>query len=865
MDWPQKQIRLFRALLYCYPAEFRHEYGAEMEQLFGERVRSEPRWRVWLEAIADIGLTAPREQWHTTLQDLKYGARVMAVAPSFTMIAIVVIALGIGATAAVFSAVNAVLLRSLPYGHPEKLVYLFSPNPRFKGVPEEMGPNLPDFYDWRRLSHSFTSMAMFQDTEVNVVGNGSTHRAGASFVTGDFFRTLQVRAAMGRCLDAGDDRPGHERVAVISDAFWRSELGAAPDVLGRRIQFNKQTYTIVGVMRKEFGYPFDGDIPYETPAFKQTDVWLPAAYKADKKTNRVDFDDANAIARLRDGVSAGVAQAELVALETRLEPLYPEMWRGWTARVKPLVATIVGPVESMLWLLLGAAGLVLLIAIANTGNLLLARASARAHEMGIRSALGAERGRIIRQLLTEALMLSLAGGALGVGLAYAAVSVLRRLNPGGIPRFDSTTVDGRVLFVAVLISLATGVFSGLAPALAASRANLNDLLRKAGNRMAGASSRSRFALIVTEVALSVVLLSASLLLVRSYLRLAAVDTGFAPATLTFRINPPDQPPAFYESLLAKLQTLPGVRYAGASSGLPLSHYESVSTAEIRGYGTASEVVETHSITPEYRKALGMILLRGRDFDARDVAGKPPVVMVNQAFAAAYFSGRDPVGGQLRTGIGNLSKEPWATVVGLVGDVRHSSLEESPRPLVLQPSSNGHDFALSLDIPVSRGIAEARDALRSLDPALALDNVRTMRERMKESNARRTFQTTLLTGFSATAVVLALAGLYGVMSYAVKQRTTEIGVRMALGASRAQVLGMILWQGLRLTIAGLAIGFVGALGANRLIRSWLYGVTETDPLTFGTAAIFMLIVAAVACIVPAWNAMRIEPVEALRAE
>jgi putative ABC transport system permease protein len=414
-----------------------------MEQLFAERMRREPRFRLWLETIADVAVSAPREQWHTTVHDLKYGVRVLLAIPGFTAVALGVIALGIGATVAVFSAVNAVLLRSLPYGHPEKLVYLFTPNVNFKGIPEEMSPNVADFYDWQRLSHSFTSMAMLRETEVNVVGNGPTHRAGASFVTADFFRTLQVRPALGRTLDSGDDQPGHERVTVVSDAFWRSELGGTPDVLGRRVQFDKQSYTVVGVMPKEFGYPYDGDIPYETPAFKQTDVWIPAAYKPAEKTNRTDFASANAIARLRDGVSPAAAQAELEALESPLQLLYPEMWRGWTVRLKLLVRTIVGPVENMLWLLLGAVGLVLLIAIANTANLLLARASARAHEMGIRTALGAERGRIIRQLLTESLLLSISGGAVGVALAYAAVGVLRKLNPGGIPRFDATTVDER--------------------------------------------------------------------------------------------------------------------------------------------------------------------------------------------------------------------------------------------------------------------------------------------------------------------------------------------------------------------------------------------------------------------------------------
>ncbi len=454
MDWPQSQIRLFRALLYCYPAEFRHEYGAEMEQLFANRLQSEPRLRLWLETAADLAFSAPREHWHILLSDLRYGARLLAAVPGFTAIALLVIALGIGATVSIFSVVNAVLLRSLPYEHAEKLVYLWSPNPNFKGVPQEMGPNVPDFYDWQRLSHSFSAMTIFRQAALNLFLDGSARRVEAAFVSGNFFRTLQAWPAIGRSLDANDDRPGHNHVAVISGQFWRSQFASRPEVIGKQIQLNRQNYTVVGVMPKDFGYPFAGDIPYEQSEFKQTDIWLPVAYSLKQKTDRINFDSADAIARLRDGISIGAAQAELNGLELRLQPLYPEMWRGWVALVRPLVETIIGPVKKMLWLLLGAVGIVLLIAISNVANLLLARATARAHELGIRTALGAERGRIIRQLLTESLLLSCVGGALGIAFAYAAVRLLTSLNPGDIPRFDAVNVDGRVLLLGVTLSVA---------------------------------------------------------------------------------------------------------------------------------------------------------------------------------------------------------------------------------------------------------------------------------------------------------------------------------------------------------------------------------------------------------------------------
>jgi putative ABC transport system permease protein len=642
-------------------------------------------------------------------------------------------------------------------------------------------------------------------------------------------------------------------------------------VIGKQIQLNRHDYTVVGVMSKDFGYPFDGDIPYTHSEFKRTDIWLPAAYTAKQRTDRTDnFESADAaIGRLRDGVSAAVAQAELQAIEARLSPLYPEMWRGWSALVRPLVQTIVGPVEEMLWLLLGAVGMVLLIAISNVANLLLARATARAHELGIRTALGAERGRIIRQLMTESLMLSCAGGALGIALAYTAVHLLIHLNPGNIPRFDSATVDGRVLLAAVILSVGTGVLSGIVPALSASRANINDLLRRGSNRVAGTSNRGRFALIVLEVALSVILLAGSGLLIRSYLRLAAIDPGFSPKTLTFRLNldarydKPELRAEFYRRYLEKLQHIHGVKYAGATSAMPLSYEESLTFAEIRGFGKPKEMLESRSVTPDYRRALGTPLLRGRDFDLHDVSSKTPVAMVNEKFVVAYFHGRDPLGGQVRMGIGDFSANAWATVVGVVGDIRHNKLEETPQPQIFQPVDNGDYFAIQSSIPIRQVIDQARAELRSLDPVLTLESIRTMAERITESSARRRFQTALLTGFAAIAVALALIGLYGLMSYTVKQRTAEIGIRVAVGASRGRVLGLILSQGLRLIAVGLLIGLAGAFALTRLVSAWLFGVKATDPVTFVAVPLFVLAVACCACIIPAWSATRIDPIHALR--
>jgi len=871
MDWLPNQTKLFRAMLYCYPAEFRHEYGAEMEHLFQDRLRSEPRWRLWLDTLTDVAFSAPKEHWEILRSDVRYGARVLAAMPGFSAIVLLVIALGIGATVSIFSLVNAVLLRSLPYGHPGELMYLWSPNPNFKGVPDEMGPTIADFYGWQQQSHSFSAMALLRQRAVNVVRDSVASRVEAASVSGNFFQTMEAWPQKGRSLDTGDDQPGHEHVAVVSDEFWRSQFAADPAVIGKHFQLNRQDYTVVGVMPHDFGYPFEGDIPYDHSGFRQTDIWLPAAYSVKDKTDRTNFESADAaIGRLKNGVSVAAAQAELIAIEARFQPLYPEMWKGWTALVKPLVQTIVGPVEKILWLLLGAVGIVLLIAVSNVAGLLLARATARAHELGIRTALGAKRSRIIRQLLTESLLLSCTGGAFGVALAYGLVHVLTSLNPGKIPRFESATVDGRVLLVAAALSIATGVAAGLGPALSSCGPNISDLLRRGGSRVAGGSHRGRFAFVVLEVALSVVLLAGSGLLIRSYIQLEAVDPGFSRASLTLkpnlddRYNTSESQASFYKMFLEKLQTLPGVKYAGASSVLPLSGGDSMSFIKTRGNENSKEIVEDRSVTPEYRKAIGTPLLRGRDFDLHDLNSKAKVVMVNAKFADTYFHGRNPLGEQVCICVGSSDAASWSTVIGVVGDVRHTALEEAGKPQMFQPTTAGDSFAIRYDIPTKQVVDEARAALRSLDPALTLEAT-TMNDVIKASNARRTFQTSLLTGFAAVAVVLALVGLYGLMSYTVKQRKAEIGIRLAIGSPRSRVLTLILGQGLRLTGYGLLIGLACAFAMTRLVSAWLFGVESNDPVTFVVVPLFLLAVACCACLIPAWSATRIDPVQTLREE
>jgi predicted permease len=869
MAWRRSAVRIYRALLLAYPAEFRHEYGSQMEQLFEDRLESEPQVRVWLDTLTDVALSAPREHLHILAADLRYGARMIRKSPAFTLVALLAMALGIGATTAVFSLVNAVLIRSLPYSDPAKLVYIWTPIPRLKEIPPEMTPSSSDFYAWKQTAHSFSDLTMFQQERFTLVSPGAALHIGGARVAGNFFQTLGAAAEVGRVIGADDDQPGHPRVAVISDGLWHSMFRGDAGVLGKTLQLNREFYQVVGVMPPAFLYPHNTDFPYSDGDIASTQIWVPAALTAQQKSDWNLNIDGVAIGRLRPGVPLEQAQAEMSAIETRLDPLiHPPAWRGWAALVRPFVNTAVGPVQPLLWLLLGAVSVVLLIACTNVANLLLARSAGRVHEMGVRTALGAERARLIRQMLTEAVLLSLGGGALGIGIAYAAVRLVMLLHPGNIPRLDETSLDARVLLFTAAASLFTGLAFGLLPALASSRVNINNLLKQGGGRgIAGSSNRLRNGLIVTEVALSVILLAGAGLLIRSYLKVQAVDTGFAPSTLTMplrldaRYDTPQKTSSFFQNLLDQVDRLPGVTSAGFVSALPLSHRETMSTLEIKGHMVRKDqLVDSRTATVPYFESMGIRLVEGRFFGAADI-------VVSQSFAKSYFAGEPAIGQQLH--IGEDTAGPWHTVVGVVSDVRHTSLEENPRPVVYQPffpfAQNPAYLTVRAAIPPEQLVSSITKIVRSIDPNIAPEHVGTMSQLVSEATSRRRFQTVVLAVFAGTAVFLALVGLYGLMAYAVKQRTAEIGIRIALGASALRVLGMVLWKGLALVAAGLALGLAGALAITRLGTSWLYGISSADPLTFLLVPVLILVVALAACLIPAWKATRIDPVTALRCD
>ena len=873
MAWRRNAVRIYRALLFAYPAEFRHEYGSQMEQVFEGRLKSEPSLRVWLDTIADLAFSAPAEHLHILGADLKYGARMIRKAPAFTLVALLAMALGIGATTAVFSLVNAVLIRSLPYAEPEKLVYVWTPIPRLKDLPAEISPSSPDFYAFQKDSHSFSDLTMFQQERLTLVSSGGSRKLGAARVAGNFFHTLGATPQLGRAIDSGDDRPGHEHVAVISDALWRSTFAGDPGMLGKTLQLNREIFTVVGVMPAAFAYPHSADFPYSNGDISATQIWIPIALTEKQKS---DFDTGTqaTIGRLRSGVALQQAQAEMSALEAHLDPLlHPPFLQGCTALLRPFIDTAVGPVRPLLWLLLGAVSLVLQIACSNVANLLLARAAGRVHEMGIRTALGAERARLVRQMLTEAVLLALGGGALGAGIADAAVRLVVRLHPMDIPRLDETSLDARVLLFTLAASLLTGMIFGLLPALAASRVNVSRLLKQGGNKgIAGTSNSLRNGLIVTEVALSVILLAGAGVLIRSYLKVQAVDTGFVPSTLTMpvrldeRYDTPEKTGEFFRNLMTQVSRLPGVTSTGLVTALPLSHRESVSTFEIKGHAVKKEtLVDARSATVSYFQSMGIRLLEGSFFAEQAAPGHPVETVVSQGFAKTYFPGEAAAGQQIR--FDTSPTAPWHTIVGVVADVRHSSLEDNPRPAIYEsfaqsPQSPGY-LTVQAAGPGDRLISSIGKIVRSIDPAVAPEHAETMAQLVSEASSQRRFQTVVLSVFAATAVFLALVGLYGLMAYAVKQRTAEIGIRIALGASASRVLGMVVRKGLALVAIGLAIGLAGALAVTRLGASWLFGVSPADPATFLLVPVLILAVALCACLIPAWKATRIDPVSALR--
>jgi predicted permease len=802
------------------------------------------------------------------LQDTRFGLRTLRRSPGFTFTAVCTLALGIGACTAVFSLVNAVLLRSLPYGDPYRLVYLFTPNPNIPVPPEVMTPSYADFYDIGRQDHSFAKMSVFEQATFNLAIGGSVERMSAAKVDENFFATLESAPEIGRAIGTDDNVPGHSRVAVISDSLWYSMFGRSADILERSLSLEGASYKIVGVMPPAFAYPSSSDLPYGNPSIKATHIWVPLALTAKQKAEREPGSD-EAIARLRPGVSVREAQAEMSSIMKRLDQLHTgDLGRGWGALVKNFMDNAVGPVRPLMWLLLGAVLLVLLIACGNAASLLLARAANRTRELGMRAALGAGRGRIVRQLLTESLLIGVAAGVLGIGLAYLFQHLLLRLDPGDIPRLNEASLDTRVLLFTVGASLLTSLLAGMLPALTVVRMSLTGFLKSGVGT--GAHSRSQSVLIVVEAALVVVLLAGAGLFIRSYLNVESVATGFSPATVTMnvaldeRYGTPQQQGVFFRNLISKIGELPGIDAAGAINYLPLTHSESLGFFWVDGFANQKDqMAEGRSVTPQYFQAMNIPLLTGRFFTEDDVSIAVRPKIVNEQFAKKYFAGRNPIGGRIRPS----EKDPWSTVVGVVADVRHLTLEEAPQPQMYSPDYEfgGAYVAVRSMRPPAAVASEIRETLKGIDRNLARSDVHTMRDLMSEATARRRFQTSLLSVFAAIALFLALVGLYGLMAYSVNCRTRELGIRMALGAQRTDVTLLVLRKAGLLLGSGLAGGLVCTWIATRAVKAFLFGVDAHDPATILLVCGLLAACGFIAALIPARRAASIDPMQALRTE
>jgi predicted permease len=650
--------------------------------------------------------------------------------------------------------------------------------------------------------------------------------------------------------------------------LWHATFGGDPQVVGKSIHLDGQPYRVIGVMPKEFSYPHGSDFPeqYQFASLARTDVWVPAALTpAEQAGQELNNFDA-AIGRLRGEVGLAQAQSEMSAIEKRLDPLHNEGWRDLAVLLVPFVETAMGPVRPLLNMLMGAVCLVLLMACGNLASLLMARAADRSHELGVRAALGAGRWRLVRLLLTESLLLAMIGGALAVSLSYGLLKVVAKLNPGDIPRFDEIGLDRRVLLFGLAVSIASGVVSGLYPAVCASFVSVGELLSRGGRGMAGVSWRARNTLIVVEIAMTVVLLAGAGLLIRSYLIVAGEDKGFSQTTLTMNIllNPQTQKSdQLRRDLMDRIRATPGVQVAGSIDDLPLSTNEDKGFLELEGYvSRVKQTVSVRETAGEYFQAMQIPLMAGRylqDSDAADGSVRhPQAVVVSRSFARRYFPDGDPIGHRLR-----INESPWFSIVGVVGDVRHSSLEETPGPIVYAQNGLADSVAIRTVSAPDAIVSSIRKLVSALGEGAAVTDIQTMNRYVDQAAARRRFQTAALLALAGVAVFLTLVGLYGLLSYTVMQRTAEIGVRMALGASRGAIVRMVALYGLKLTAAGLSLGLCLALAFARFAAGFLYGVSPADLETFIAVPALMLGVAAIACVTPAWKAAGIDPVNALR--
>ena len=809
----------------------------------------------------------------TLLHDLRYGLRMLAKSPGFAIIAIATLALGIGANTAIFSVVYAVLLKPLPFADPSQLVFVFEAKPQ-EGI-SGAGFSYANLAEVRAQNHVFAELAGVQNHQLTLTGRGDPAAVDTAIVTPELFSLLGVKPLAGRTFLPDDGKQGALPVVLLSENLWRGRIGADPTVIGKPISLDKRSFTVVGVMPADFRYPV-------LPATDE--VWIPLVQDPlfGPWMPRPGGHWLRVIGRLKPGVSFAQAQSELDAIGPRLAKKFPSDNSGWTIRIEPLQQVIVGDVRTALLVLLGAVGLVLLIACANISNLLLARATSRGKEIALRIALGAGRSRIIRQLLTESAVLGLLGGAAGVLLAYWGVHALISFLPENVPQIHAIRVDASVLVFALLLSILASVIFGLAPAFFAADSNLQSTLKEGAGRSGEAASR-RFArsfLAVAEVALAMVLLVAAGLLVRSFLTLTSFNPGFdvrnvvmADASLPqFQYSKPEQWTAFSDELLRRLQSQPGMRDSAMAVPLPLANgfvnlgFDIVGNPPLpKGIAITADYV---SISPNYFRVMGIRLIRGRIFNHQDAASAPPVTIISEALVQRFFPNQDPLGKQLVFGFPPNPGVP-RQIIGIVGDVRDVSLSQDPGPMMYVPFDQapfwGGEVVVRSSLSLGSVSAAIRHEVHQIDKDLPVNDIGPMSGAIDLSVSEPRFRTGLLVLFGAMALVLAAAGIFGVISYSVGRRTHEIGIRITLGATPANVLRLILSESSKLVLVGLAVGIAAALALARLLSNLLFGIRPADPFTFAAVALLLVAVATAAAYIPARRATRVDPVIALRTE
>jgi len=801
--------------------------------------------------------------------DLRYGARTLLKSPAFTLAAVFTIALGVGANTAIFSVVNALLLRPLPYDEAGRLIWIWGDNKQL-GVSQGY-LSAGDIDDFGRQSTRLESVAAWTTVPINLVGETRSERLEGILVSPNFFRTLGVRMAVGRDFEPGEGREGHNQFVIISDGLWRRRFGSDPGVIGRTLtldRYDQNSFTVVGVAPPEVQFPL------------RTDVWMPDMDEGgDERGGR----DLRAVARLKHGATLEQAQDELNAISQSLEQQYPKTNAGWRVTLTSARDVIIGTPYRAVWVLLGAVGCVLLIACANVANLQLARAAARGKEIALRAALGASRWRIVRQLLTESVLLALVGGAVGLLLAWWGVGLLRAVGPDSIPRLRDAGIDGRVLAFTAAVTVLTGLAFGLIPALQSSRPDLIEALkagRARGTTVGGVGRRTRGALVVAEVAVAALLLVGAGLLLKSFWLLSNVDPGFrSDRVLTAGVSlnrdrgaqTAERHMALFSRAVERVRALPGVERVGAISHLPFGGRGVNLRFTLPGQAPSADAdaarAELRVVNPEYFEAMSIAVKRGRGFDAQDTASSPKALIVNETFARLFLRDSDPVGRRLRINLGNALE---GEIVGVVGDVRHRGYDAEPRPEMyvsylqntIWPVMN---LVVRTRVEPGSLAAEVRRELERVDPTAAVFNVRPLEDFLSDSVAERRLNLLLLLVFASVSLATAAAGIFGVTAYTVTQRTHEIGIRMALGARPGDVLRLVVGQGSRLIGCGLAIGLVAAFALTRLMASLFYGVSASDPATFALVGLLLSAVAVLACYVPASRAARVDPRIVLRGE